>query len=345
MGQILEILRIIGLKRAARMKKRFDDALPHLRGHAVTSSLWMLLRVGLLDEMLARGQVDLRQYCSTNQLEPQVIDAVCEYLDGLSMVRVEDGKIRLLRKLSEMLEEPRGFLELAYAYDPVFHSLEDLARGKVKYGEEVHRRVEYVGRGSGMLCRTLPYPVMADIIRRHERKRILDLGCGDLSFLFFLCENSDDITGLGIDIDGPMVEVARELLKKSPWSQRLAVEEADMFRLEAIAQNNTDVDCITAVDTLHEYLIEGDSVVVDLLKQLRREFPRAVFVVGEFCKQPHERLRKHPTAFLEHHLYHRLTKQRIVDAGSWLRIFAEAGLDCVEKKVFDIVGHGYFVLS
>lgn len=118
-----------------------------------------------------------------------------------------------------------------------------------------------------------------------------------------------------------------------------------MFRLEAIAQNNTDVDCITAVDTLHEYLIEGDSVVVDLLKQLRREFPRAVFVVGEFCKQPHERLRKHPTAFLEHHLYHRLTKQRIVDAGSWLRIFAEAGLDCVEKKVFDIVGHGYFVLS
>jgi hypothetical protein len=66
--------------------------------------------------------------------------------------------------------------------------------------------------------------------------------------------------------------------------------------------------------------------------------------VGEFCKQPHEKLRRQPTAFLEHHLYHDLTNQTIETADRWRAIFAKAGLQVVEEKVFDIVGHGYFVL-
>ncbi|HUU11914.1 MAG TPA: hypothetical protein VM431_15425, partial [Phycisphaerae bacterium] len=64
----------------------------------------------------------------------------------------------------------------------------------------------------------------------------------------------------------------------------------------------------------------------------------------EFCKQPHEKLRRNPTAFLEHHLYHDLTNQTIVEAARWRAMFDAAGLQMLEEKVFDIVGHGYFVL-
>jgi len=66
--------------------------------------------------------------------------------------------------------------------------------------------------------------------------------------------------------------------------------------------------------------------------------------MGEFCKQPHEKLRRAPTAFLEHHLYHDLTNQVITTAERWRAMVAAAGLAIVEEKVFDMVGHGYFVV-
>ena len=77
---------------------------------------------------------------------------------------------------------------------------------------------------------------------------------------------------------------------------------------------------------------------------MRARFPKALLYVGEFCKQPHEKLRRRPTAFLEHHLYHDLTNQVIVEAGRWRAMFAAADLQIVEEKVFDMVGHGYFVV-
>ena len=85
--------------------------------------------------------------------------------------------------------------------------------------------------------------------------------------------------------------------------------------------------------------------VVKLLAGLKAAFPNALLVVGEFCKQSHESLRKRPTAFLEHHLFHQLTNQRIESAARWREIFARAGLTIREEKVFDLVGHGYFVLE
>jgi len=66
--------------------------------------------------------------------------------------------------------------------------------------------------------------------------------------------------------------------------------------------------------------------------------------VAEFCKQPHEKLRKRPTAFLEHHLLHNLTNQKILAADELRKLFTDAGYVIDEERVFDMVGHGYFVL-
>jgi cyclopropane fatty-acyl-phospholipid synthase-like methyltransferase len=243
------------------------------------------------------------------------------------------------------MDEPRGFFELTYAYEPVFGRLPDLLRGAARYPADVQRRGKYVGRGSGQLCRTLPYPVLADMLRRRGARQVLDLGCGDLSFLFFACEAVADLRAVGIDIDEPTVAYARSVLAGSPHAARIEVRCADMFHLEALARERPDVDAITAVDTFHEYLAQGEEVVVGLLRQLRANFPKARLYVGEFCKQPHEKLRRQPTAFLEHHLYHDLTNQTIATADRWRAMFAAAGLQIAEEKVFDMVGHGYFVLQ
>jgi len=342
--QSLEIIRLLGLGGALRIKGRFDKALPYVRGYAVCSCLWALLETGVLDRLLASESVGVEGLGREGGLEPHVLESVLDYLDGLGLVRVEAGRARAMPKLKALMAEPRGFFELTYAYEQILSNLPAMLRGEAKYPADVQRLGKYVGRGSGQLCRTLPYPVLADMLRRHGARLVLDLGCGDLAFLFFLCETMPDIRAIGIDVDRATVEYAREVLATSPHAGRIEVREADMFRLEALAGERPDVDAVIAVDTYHEYLGDGGEKVVGLLKKLRGAFPRAMFYVGEFCKQPHEKLRRRPTAFLEHHLYHDLTNQTIADAETWRSIFDRAELAIVEEKVFDMVGHGYFVL-
>ena len=343
MNQALEIIRLLGLSKAIRVKKRFDQALPHVRGYAVCSCLWALLETGALDKLLESDGLAIESL-TVGGLDRHVLESILSYLDGLSLVRVEGGRVHVLPKLRRLMEEPRGFFELTYAYAPVFGRLHDLLSGQAKYPRDVQRLGKYIGRGSGQLCRTLPYPILADMMKRHGSRLVLDLGCGDLAFLFFACEAMPALRAIGVDIDPPTVAYAKEVLAASSCRERIDVRAADMFDLAAMARERPDVDAITAVDTYHEYLIEGEQKTVGLLSQLRRQFPRALLYVGEFCKQPHDKLRSRPTAFLEHHLYHDLTNQMIVDAAAWRRMFAAAGLTVLEEKVFDMVGHGYFVL-
>jgi SAM-dependent methyltransferase len=344
-SQILDVIRIIGLPKALRVKRRYDRALEYVRGYATCCCLWALLETGVLDRLLATDEEGLDSLADEAGLDRHVLESILTYLDGTSLVRMEGGRIRALQELRRLMAEPRGFFELTYAYEPIFHRLTDLLRGEARYPDDVGRLGKYVGRGSGQLCRTLPYPVLADMLRRHGARKVLDLGCGDLAFLFFACEALPDLECVGIDLDPPTVAYAREVLAASPHAGRIALAEADMFDLADVADAHPDVDAITAVDTYHEYLAEGEAKVVGLLKDLRATFPNALLYVGEFCKQPHDRLRRRPTAFLEHHLYHDLTNQVITDAAGWRRMFADAGLDILEEKVFDIVGHGYFVLK
>jgi 2-ketoarginine methyltransferase len=344
MNQALEIIRLLGLAKAVRVKRRFDEALPHVRGYAVCSCLWALLETGALDAILAAESVPFDRLLAGGRLDRHVLESILNYLDGLSLLRYESGQVRALPALRRLMDEPRGFFELTYAYEPVFTRLADLLAGRAKYPADAQRRGKYVGRGSGQLCRTLPYPVMTDMLRRHGARQILDLGCGDLAFLFYACEAVPEVRAIGIDLDEPTVAYAREVLAASPHAGRIEVRHADMFDLAALAPECGNVDAITAVDTYHEYLIQGDEKIVGLMRDLRVRFPKALLYVGEFCKQPHEKLRRQPTAFLEHHLYHDLTNQVIVEAARWRSMFAAAGLTIVEEKVFDMVGHGYFVL-
>jgi len=344
MSQTLEVIRLIGLPKAVRTKRRFDEALPYIRGYTTCECLWALLETGVLDRLLESEEIALEALAREAGLDSRLLEAVLMYLDGTGLVRVDGGRVRATAKLRRLMAEPRGFFELTYAYAPVFARLTDLLAGRARYPDDVSRLGKYVGRGSGQLCRTLPYPVLADMLRRRGARKVLDLGCGDLAFLFYVCEALPQVRCVGVDIDPPTVAYAREVLAGSPWADRIEVREADMFDLAEVAEAHPDIDAITAVDTYHEYLSDGPARVAGLLRDLRRQFPRALLYMGEFCKQPHERLRRRPTAFLEHHLFHDLTGQTIIDADAWRRLFAETGLEVLEEKVFDVVGHGYFVL-
>jgi len=344
MGQIRDLIKLFGIRKLLAMNSAEKAARAYFRGYSAFTCFAVLLNDGLIDRMRERRWVNVEKYARDNGLDRHVLDSILEYLDGISLVRLDEGFCKLTAKGRKLSGMPRGGFSLLWGYTPVFNRLEDMLRGKVKYGVDVFRLGDYVAKGSGELSRHLPFPVMSTLIRARGLRHVLDLGSGDLEFLFALCADDPELHGYGIDISPEAVAYARARLAASPFADRITTDVGDMFDIREIASKHPQVDCITAIDTFHEYLARGHELVVDLMRAIHEAYPKAYLVVGEFCKQTRASLRRRPTGFLEHHLFHDLTDQEILFAEQWERLFEQAGLTLEEKKVFSLVGHGYFVL-
>jgi hypothetical protein len=343
LGQIRDLVKLFGVRHLLGMKRRHDKSLPYIRGYAATVVFQTLLNVGFLDALKKEGPVDPGDFARANGLDPDILEYLCEYLDILRILKKSDGGFALDRLGETFMAEPRGTFDLTYGYQPIFSNLEPMLRGEMVFRRDVDRRGDFIAKGSGELGVQLPFPVMREMILAAGIKRVLDLGAGDLEFLFHILEGTD-LTAVGIDLNADAVRYARGRLASSRFADRIEVDEADMYDVEALARRWPDVDGVTACDVFHEYLLTEEERIVDLLSRIRAAWPGAAIVVAEFCKQPPEVLRKRPTAFVEHHLFHNLTRQKILSADEWLDIFERAGLGVESQKVFDIVGHGYFVL-
>lgn len=339
--QIIKTIRLLGLRRTARMKRHHDQGLTYIRGYAATSCWWTLLNSGFLDELDHQGRLDLPQYISAHHLDPPTAEAIVEYLDGIGLLHRDHDSITFTPAGRAIFAEPRGMFELLYAYEPCFTALPDLLTGTKQYGRDLTRRITYVGAGSGRLCEQLPYPVMRRMVLDHHCQSILDLGCGDLAFLAGLCKLDPNIRTHGIDNSSEMIRFNQDQLAQNNHNGRLTTQCADMFDLPA---DLPPIDCITACDTFHEYLQEPDKLVA-LLRDLRARFSGTLFCIGEFCLQDPTWLRKHPTASLEHHLFHQLSNQQIGSAQQWRDLFTRANLTIIEEQIYDLIGHGYFLLQ
>jgi len=345
--QIYKIVRLVGLRRAARMKRRYDGCLWPLRGYVATKCLWTLLETGFLDELLSRGTVDLHDFAARHSLDVEPLKAICDYLDGIGWLRFDSREVQAGKFLLDLMAEPRGLYELGYAYEPVLQVLEKLLRRQAEYGRTVFRRTDWVGLGSGRLCEQLPYRVIGDLVRRFRGRKVLDVGCGDGSLMVHLASRNDRLTIVGIDIDEAALDLARARIRQAALTERACVVNLDMFALAAdgeLPDALDGVDTLTVCDTFHEYLWDGFERIEALLRGIKRRWPEATIVVGDFCVQPRHWLRRHPTASLEHHLWHDLTRQRLISEQQWREIFARAGLKVLAAEVFDVIGHGYFAL-
>jgi len=348
--QILRVIRLVGLPRAARMKKHHEQGLGPIRGHVATRCFWSLLQCGLWDQMQQNGTVDLVRFARDRGIRIDVLHAVCKYLDRIGWVRLDNGAVRPAGLVRTLLKEPRGLYELGYAYEPVMNALDALLAGKAQFGKDVQRRTDWVGIGSGRLCQQLPYAVLGDLVARYGGNRVLDLGCGDGAFLIWMLRRIPGLQAIGMDLDGPTAQLARRQIAQAGLADRAKIVCANMFDLvqsDELAKSVPElarIDTITVCDTFHEYLWEGEQPVIDFLRAIKRKHPDATIVMGDFCVQDDRWLRKHPIASLEHHLWHDLTRQRLISESQWHKVFAQAGVQLVESNVFDIIGHGYFVL-
>jgi len=316
-----------------------------IRGYLETTTIHALLNVGLIDEMQKQTSVNIGEFAARANLEIQVLEPLCEAFYCLGMFDKNGAGYALSEKGRNVVEVMRGWLEVCYGYSEVFHSLEALLRKQQVYGRDFYRRSDFVARGSGEMENLLFFPMVNDIIIANGYKRVLDLGCGDGTFLRNLCGLNPDVQCFGIDLAPSAVEEGNRALRETGLESRVSLFALDISRIEQVSGELKDIDAATVFFVLHELLYFGEDVLLNFLKNFRRLFPGTPLIAFEAVRPPADEMRRHPGISVYYFLYHDLTQQKPVDVDTWKQLFRAAGFESIEERTLDFAKAAIYILK
>jgi 2-ketoarginine methyltransferase len=323
----------VGVKRLLRLQRAHRDTWEGLLdGFYTTRAIQTLLNVGFLDEVERKGSVDVESFARSNNLDPDVLRALCEALFAMRVLKLNGHGYALDRKGKMVLEVARGWFDISYGYEEVFHNLEGLLKKTKRYGSDVHRRGDYVARGSGEIENWVYFPLAIEMVRNGGFKRVLDLGCGDGTFLREMCRNLSGVTGYGLDLAPDAIALGERLRHDEGLDGRVHLHAADVCEMETLPNLWRDIDLGITFFVLHEVRYAGGEAVVHLLRSFRRLFPNVPLIVFEAIRPTAEQMRARPGMSVHYFMYHDLTHQKPVSREEWRDLFKAAGFSSIEER-------------
>jgi SAM-dependent methyltransferase len=276
--------------------------------------------------------VSLPDFAARHDYDIDVLRALCEALYSIGIFTREGDVYRLDERGKLIVDVLHGWLEVSYAYSEVFNSLEPLVRKKKMYGKDFYRLSDYVGRGSGEMESWLFFPLANQIILENRYERVLDLGCGDGTFLRKLCELNPNVRCFGIDLAPAAIEDGRRAARNLGLQDRICLHAADIIDVDAIPAEFRTAQAATLFFVLHEILYTAEESLIDFLRAFRKAFPNVPLIVFEAIRPTACELRAKPGFAIYYFLYHDLSHQKPVDRARWRKYFELAGFNSIEER-------------
>ncbi len=346
MLELIRIARVLGVRhmmRLNRARRLGGDEL--IRGFFATPTLIALFNVGLFDELAAAGRVELESFAAQRGLRFEVLRPLCEYLYAMQVLDRSGDAYRPGSKGELVTEVLRGTLYSAAAYAPVFCNLEALLRGEKEYGAGVRRDTALAARGSGEAGKLFIFPIVREMVRSRRYGTVLDLGCGDATFLIGLCESNPSVKAYGVDISAEAIAEGARNVREHGLDGRVRLFAEDMFKVPAMAEKVPGVQAATAFFVMHEFMAGQRERVVSFFDEFRRALPGVPLVICESAWHTPEELRKRPGPLMDFQMVHELSGQRPLSRAQWQELFREAGFSSVEEDYIGLARMVVYTVS
>lgn len=328
--------------RAGKLKRLSNET---IRGYYTTRAIIALFNVGFFDEIKEQQTVNLDAFATERGLDPGILGILCDYLFSLRILRRAGEQYALGAKGRLIVDASSGVFYHIYAYEDVFDHLEALLRQEKAYGTDITRRPEFVAKSSGQMGRLLAFPVVTDLLTRNGYERILDLACGDATFLIDLCQNQDHLEGYGIDIAPEGIALGQRRAEQYNLQDRIHLFVEDLFNIDKIADQFREVDVATCIYVLHEFLSISKEQTLDFLGKFKSSFAGIPLIVCEVVRHTPEELRAKPGGLIEIQLTHDLSKQSLFSRKDWQALFREAGFADVRENYLDFARTVVYTVS
>lgn len=348
MTALVKAIRELGVRQMRRLNRaRRWGWEGLLRGHVVTRVVQTLLDAGVFDELHAEGRLDVDAFAARQGLDARLLRALCDYLAARRLLcRSDDGSTYSLDANGELLVEGtlRGWMELTRGYENVLHAMPELLRKTRHYGTDIVRDGHDVAVGSGRASSEFFFPLTATRISRAGYRCVLDIGCGDATFLRYLCSKVPGVKGVGIDRSPDAIAAARDRICREGLSDRITVLCGDMTTLADHCDDTREVDAATAFFVLHELLEhDGTDVIAEFLHTFRCALPGVPLIAIEPIRPSVEEMRRRPGPAIEYALLHDLSDQVTMPRGAWTKVLAAAGFGAVDVEHCDFARSSTYI--
>ncbi|HYI96500.1 MAG TPA: methyltransferase domain-containing protein [Bryobacteraceae bacterium] len=332
------------LLRVRKVKRHVWEEL--VSPHVIFRCVQTLLHAGFLDA-LREGPQSAEEYAANNDLNPELLRALCEALYARRILTQHGERFGLdeTGRLIVTTNLGRGWMDLAHGYEPVLNNLEPLLRKQAAYGREVVRDGEFVGVGSGLASLDFYFPLVANFIVAAKRRKVLDIGCGDGAFLRYLCSTFPQLEGIGIDLSSAAVEAGRRMIVQERLENvRLFV--GDAMEIKNLTNETAGVDCAATFFVLHELCDNrGNLRTLKFLQSFREALPGVPFHVIETIRPTAREMRERPGPAVEYFLFHDLSEQHPISRGEWRKLFQSSGFQSIQEDHMAIARTSIYTLA
>ena len=334
---LIKLVRVLGLRNIVRLikAKRTGGELL-VRGFFATPSIIALFNIGFFETLTKEKQVNIKSFADRENLNYDVLKPLCEYLYSLGYLN-KSGQIYTLSSRGNILTDVlAGTFQIMDAYSPVFHNLEPLLKGELRYGVDIEKDAALSAQGSGQSGKLLMFPVTRALIRDHGFKKVLDIGCGDGTFLIDLCKSDKSIMGYGLDMSQKSIDLGRKNVRENGLDDRIELFTEDMFNIHLLEDQLKAIDAATIFFVLHEMFRDETDRVIGFLRMFKKMFPSASLIVCEAARLSPEQIRKRGGPLAEFQLSHDLTGQHTLSRDEWKSLFKQAGFNKVEETYLHV---------
>jgi 2-ketoarginine methyltransferase len=213
-------------------------------------------------------------------------------------------------------------------YSETFIQFSSLLKSEKKYAS---RNSKYIGIGSCGISQFDALPMTLSLINKINPNidYIIDLGCGDGSYLANICSELKTIQAIGIDPEQKSVEAGNQISQINGLTNRLKFVKGNASDFPIIP--NAKNICFITAFVLQEVLEQsGESEIMLLIEKIFSSYPNAHLVVIEVDNKFedselfHNSLAK--SYYNPYYLLHVLTEQKLENKEYWTKLFEKAGL-------------------
>ena len=297
-----------------------------LRGFYFVPIFLNLHKLKILDKFSRNSFTDLKKLRIKNAL---FLKKIFDYLVRLDLFEKKNEKYKLTRS-GFSLKKRIGTIYILNSYKKIFDNFEFNLKNKVLNSSWCDRRDNIIG--SGLIHTRKFFKPSLNLINLKKVNNLLDIGCGDGTFLDVVKKNNHQINILGCDLSSESVKQTKLklLLSQKKTNNIFKCNGNDILQIkEKLLKAKVELDensIISMWFLLHEISNNSPMTIVRYLKQIKKNFPKTPILIGEISKLDNKTIKNQKSLSImpEFYLFHELSGQGLLSEIQFMQIFKKA---------------------
>jgi SAM-dependent methyltransferase len=313
------------LKKKNRIQIR-SEIISYLRGYYFFPIFFHLYKKKYLDKFKnEKVKLSLKEFKVKNYF---FLEKILNYLVRINILNKKLEKYSIT-KIGLILKKRIGTMYILNSYNNILTNVEPYLSGKINKNRLCNRDENVIG--SGLLHSKKFFEPAMKKINLDNKKYVLDIGCGDGSFLKTAVKNNSNLYILGCDLSKRSVKQTKNKIKLHKKKFIFKLNGSKISEIKKILKNKNislgNNSLISMWFLLHEISNNSKNDLIKYLSQVRKNFPETDLLIGEISKQDDLLLQKHKdiSVMPEFYLFHEISGQGLLSKKDFMTVFMQSG--------------------